>query len=109
MKNTMHAERKRKVECERQVKLRSGKTFAKLNVQLCVTILNQISDSEHYSVDTNRIDLETDCFLKNEDCRVLIFNSPHFISNEILYTSTATCRYLKDDIICFSIKAHAVV
>ena len=76
---------------------------------LCVTILNQISDSEHYSVCTDRIDLETDYFLKNEDCRVLIFNSPHFISNEILYTSTATCRYLKDDIIYFSITRSEVI
>ena len=70
---------------------------------LCVTILNQISDSEHYSVYTDRVDLEADYFLKNEDCRVLIFNSPHFIPNEILYTSTATCRYLRDDIIYFSV------
>ena len=58
---------------------------------LCVTILNQISDSEHYSMYTDRVDLEADYFLKNEDCRVLIFNNPHFIPNEILYTSTATC------------------
>ena len=70
---------------------------------LCVTILSQISDSEHYSVYTGQMDLEADYFFKNEDCRVLIFHSPHFISNKILYTSTATCRYLKDDIIYFSI------
>ena len=74
--------------------------------RLHVAILNQISDSEHHTVQTNPVDLESDCFLKNEDCRVLICSSPCFVSNKKLYTSTVSCRYLKDDNIYFSIKAQ---
>ena len=72
---------------------------------LHVVILNQITDSEHYCVQTNHIDLNTDYFLTNKHCNVLIFDSPCFISNEVLYKSTATCRYLRDDNIYFLIKA----
>ena len=70
-----------------------------------VMILNQITDSEHYCVQTNQIDLTSNYFLTNKHCNVLIFDSPCFISNEVLYKSTATCRYLKDDNIYFLIKA----
>ena len=71
---------------------------------LHVMILNQITDSEHYSVKTNRIDLKADHFLTNKDCNVLIFDSPCFVSNEVLYKSTATCRYLNNDNVYISIK-----
>ena len=71
---------------------------------LHVMILNQITDSEHYCVQTNQIDLEADHFLTNKDCNVLIFDSPCFVSNEVLHKSTATCRYLQDDNVYFLIK-----
>ena len=71
---------------------------------LHVMILNQITDSEHYSVQTNQIDLKGDHFLTNKDCDVLIFDSPCFVPNEVLYESTPTCRYLKDDNMYFLIK-----
>ena len=74
-------------------------------VHLHMMILNQITDSEHYSVQTNQIDLKADHFLTNKDCNVLIFDSPCFVSNEVLYKSTATCRYLQDDNVYFLIKA----
>ena len=67
---------------------------------------NQITDSEHYSVQTDHIDLETNYFLTKKDSEVLIFDSPRFVSNEVLYKSTATCRYLKDDNIYFLIKVQ---
>ena len=60
-----------------------------------VMILNQISNSEHYSIQSNRIDIDTDCFFICKDCRVLIFDG--LVPNEVLCRSTATCRYLHDD------------
>ena len=74
-------------------------------VRLYVVILNQIIDGEQHCVQTNQIDLKVDHFLTNKDCNVLIFNSPCFISNETLYKSTATCRYLQGDNVYFLIKA----
>ena len=56
------------------------------------------------SVQTNQIDLTTNHFLTNKNCNVLIFDSPCFVSNEVLYKSTATCQYLKDDNLYFLIK-----
>ena len=73
---------------------------------LSVTICNQITDSEHYSVQTDHIDLETNYFLTKKDREVLIFDSRCFVPIEVLYKSTATCRYLKDDNIYFLIKVQ---
>ena len=67
-------------------------------------ILNQITDSEHYCVQTNQ-NIKADHFLTNKDCNVLIFDSPCFISNEVLHKSTATCQYLQDDNVYFLIEA----
>ena len=87
-------------ELREKQKLWEKNSLAHLNVMM----LNQITDSEHYSVQTNQIDLNAS-FFTNEDCNVLIFDSPCFVSNEVLYKSTATCQYLKDDNIYFLIKA----
>ena len=106
-KRKRHEERRKTLENQRLQEDQKWNVTCKTH-RLYVTILNQISDSEHYSVHADQINLETDHFLKNKECRVLIFDSPHFISNEILHTPTATCRYLKDDIIYFSIDSVLV-
>ena len=71
---------------------------------LRVMILNQITDSEHYSVRTSQMDLRANYFRTNEHCNVQIFARSCFIPNEVLYKSTTTCRYLKDDNVYFLIK-----
>ena len=73
---------------------------------LSVMICNQITDGEHYSVQTDHIDLETNYFLTKKDREVLIFDSRCFVPIEVLYKYTATCRYLKDDNIYFIIKVQ---
>ena len=95
-------ERLGKVIKELKEKQRLWETISPAHLH--VKIINQVADSEHHSVQTNQIDLTTNHFLTNEDCNVLIFDSPCFVSNEVLYKSTATCRYLKDDNLYFFIK-----
>ena len=67
-----------------------------------VMILNQISDNEHYSIQSNKVDIDTACFFVCQDCRVLIFDG--LVPNEVLCRPTATCRYLHDDNIYFLVK-----
>ena len=97
---------KRKRWEEERIELREKQELWVKNplAYLHVMILNQITDSEHYCVQTDQIDLKADHFLTNKECNVLIFDSPCFVPNEVLYKSTATCRYLQDDNVYFLIK-----
>ena len=95
----------KKWEKERKELREKQELWEKISLaNLHMMILNQITDSEHYSVQTNRIDLKADHFLTNKDCNIVIFDSPCFVSNEVLYKSTATCRYLNDNNVYISIK-----
>ena len=97
-----HERQERKQQLREKQKLWEKISLAHLHVMT----LNQITDSEHYCVQTDQIDLKADHFLTNKDCNVLIFDSPCFVSNEVLYKSTATCQYLQNDNVYFLIKAE---
>ena len=73
-----------------------------LNKKISLTVMNQITDSEHYRLETNvtaKDFLRTHAYW-NEPA----FDCPCFISNKVLYKSTSTCQYLQDGNIYFLIE-----
>ena len=84
--------------CNQKLKIASFKQ----KIPVGVMILNQISDSEHLSLQNNQVAIQSDFFCTNKDCQVLIFDC--LVPNEVMCRSTATCRYLNDDNLYFLVK-----
>ena len=85
-------------EMEKQTQAAEEKELQDIGITILLKILNQIDDNEHLCVTGDHFCVE--------GCNVLIFDSPCFVSNEVLYKSTATCQYLHDDNIYFLIEAR---
>ena len=77
-----------------------------LKGKFLIKLLNQISDSEHYSMDINyndNVPIEYKNKVTQDDKATGAWGQPEFISNKGLHTTTATCQYLKDDCLFFQV------
>ena len=72
-----------------------------------IKLLNQISNSRHYSCKINYDDVEDDdvgCRIVDDDgAGETGWGLANFITNKLLYKTTSECQYLKDDSLFFQI------